>query len=327
MSGWIGARAYMLWPRNEIGPRITRIAIAPARTRAAARVIARVLGLPVTAIPGIRGVSLAHVGPIRIVLRRSGQRLRSADAPVPGQKPFLLASPVPAPDAAALPAMSVPPSRRPSPDVAPKRWSASAFLLARGEGDSGGLSGGQLGGSQAGVRVAYLLDAKHRIALVGRLATPLQGRGAEAAAGLEWQPTRLPVRIVAEERVLLDTGKAAPAAGVVGGFGPLPIGHGLRAEGYGQAGVIARDGGVAYVDSLARVTHPVFTSHGAEVTLGAGAWGGAQPGVTRLDVGPSVGLSVPVGERRLRVALDWRERVAGHARPGSGLALVAGIDF
>src|SRR3546814_10233062 len=64
-----------------------------------------------------------------------------------------------------------------------------------------------LGGSQAGARLAYAIDPAHRLQLVGRVATPLRGRGREAAIGVAWQPTRAPVRVVAEQRFAIDGGR------------------------------------------------------------------------------------------------------------------------
>ena len=46
--------------------------------------------------------------------------------------------------------------------------------------------------------------------------------------------------------------------------------------------------------------------------------------VYRVDVGPRV--SMPVG-RGMRVHVDWRQRVAGSAAPGSGPALTLAADF
>lgn len=70
----------------------------------------------------------------------------------------------------------------------PSRLAGSVWGITR-DGGIGQASGGQLGGSQAGIRVTYALGASRRIALATRLSTPLAGRGAEAALGLDWQPT------------------------------------------------------------------------------------------------------------------------------------------
>jgi len=102
------------------------------------------------------------------------------------------------------------------------RVAASAWLLARG-GPAGTLSGGQLGASQAGLRITYALGEARKVSLAARLAAPLEGRGREAAVGLEWQPTRLPVRFVAEQRFVLDGGRGGPTLGVIAGYGPGEI--------------------------------------------------------------------------------------------------------
>jgi len=213
----------------------------------------------------------------------------------------------------------------PVPDAG--RLSGSVWLIARG-GSGLGQSplGGQLGGSQAGIRLAYAVDPRRRLALVGRLATPLAGAGREAAAGIEWQPTRLPVRLVAEQRIAIDGGGGGPAVGMVGGVGPVPIGD-FRLEAYGQAGVIGRGRGVGYADGAVRIDRALARYRGATLAAGIGAWGAAQPGAARIDVGPMIAVSLPVERRRVRVALEWRARVGGQAAPGSGLALTIGGDF
>lgn len=66
---------------------------------------------------------------------------------------------------------------------------------------------------------------------------------------------------------------------------------------------------------------------GAEVTAGAGVWGGAQEGSSRLDVGPSAAVSFRLGQARARLAADYRFRVAGEAAPASGPALTLSAGF
>ena len=222
---------------------------------------------------------------------------------------------------------AIPPPLRPTLLApVPARFAGSAWLLTRG-GSRGTLLGGQIGGSQAGARITYALGDSRRLALAARVATPLSGRGREAAVGIEWQPTRAPVRLVAEQRVSLDGGRGGPTLMAIGGIGPTPLAAGFRLESYAQVGVIARDGVEAFADGAARVTRPITTVGGATLDLGVGSWGAAQRGAARLDIGPSLGLAVPVGRRSLRLTLDYRERVAGHARPGSGVALSIGSDF
>ncbi len=205
----------------------------------------------------------------------------------------------------------------------PSRWSASAWLLTRHGASTGGS---MLGGDQAGMRIAYH-PGSGRIALFARLTTPLAGRGSEAAAGIEWQPTTAPVRIIAEYRAGLDDVPGGPAVGVVAGVYAVPLPLDFSLEAYGQAGAVMRTRIDPFADGALRVTRQVATAGRARLDLGAGAWGAAQRGAVRFDIGPSAVASVPVGDNALRVAIDWRERVAGDARPGSGPALSLGTDF
>lgn len=207
------------------------------------------------------------------------------------------------------------------------RWSASAWLVARG-GSGLGQSpfAGQLGGSQAGVRLAYALGAARRVALVGRVATPLATAGREGAIGVEWRPARAPIRLVAEQRIGIDPGTGGPAVGIVGGIGPTALGT-FRLEAYGQAGVIARGGAIGYADGSVRVERVVARRGELSVSAGGALWGAAQPGAARLDAGPVLALSVPIAKQRVRLSLEWRARIGGQAAPGSGPALSLGGDF
>uniref|UniRef100_UPI0025D1D944 hypothetical protein n=1 Tax=uncultured Sphingomonas sp. TaxID=158754 RepID=UPI0025D1D944 len=208
----------------------------------------------------------------------------------------------------------------------PSRLAGSVWGITR-DGGIGQASGGQLGGSQAGIRVTYALGTSRRIALAARFSTPLAGRGAEAALGLDWQPTRLPIHLLAERRIALDGGRGGTTLGLVGGYGPAPVAGPVTVEGYGQAGLIARDGTEAFVDGALRLAHPVAHRGKARLDVGIGTWGGAQRGAARLDIGPSLGFVVPVANHNLRLTADWRQRIAGNARPDSGPALSIGTNF
>lgn len=207
------------------------------------------------------------------------------------------------------------------------RWSGSAWLVARG-GSGLGQSpfAGQLGGSQAGVRLAYALGASRRVAIVARAATPLSTPGSEAAIGIEWRPGRAPIRLIAEQRIGIDPGTGGPAVGILGGIGPTALAT-FRLEAYGQAGVIARGGAIGYADGSVRVDHVIARHRGVIVSAGGALWGAAQPGAARLDAGPVLSLSVPVAKQRVRLSLEWRARISGQAAPGSGPALSLGGDF
>ncbi len=133
------------------------------------------------------------------------------------------------------------------------------------------MSGGQLGASQAGVRLTYALGDARRVALTARLAAPLAGRGREAALGLKWRPSHLPIRLIDEQRLALDGGRGGPTVGVIGGYGPAEAAHGIRLEAYGQAGAIARGRIEGFVDTAARLTHPVADIGGGRIDLFVGA--------------------------------------------------------
>ena len=214
----------------------------------------------------------------------------------------------------------------PAPVRGTRRLTGSAWLLARG-GAGGTVSGGQLGASQGGMRFTYALGRDRRVALAARIAAPLEGRGREVALGVEWQPLSLPIRLIAEHRFVLDGGRGGPTVGVIAGYGPSDITPGVRIEAYGQGGAIARDGIEGFVDASARVTHPLAKIGGARVDIGIGAWGSAQRAAARVDIGPSIVTTLPIARQSLRLTLDWRERIAGAARPGSGPALSIGSDF
>lgn len=213
----------------------------------------------------------------------------------------------------------IPPPITPTPFTpTANRFSGSIWAIAR-EGQ-GGTPGAQLGGTQAGVRVRYALGDARRLALTARLAAPARGTGREAALGVEWRPSDLPVRIIAEQRIALDRGRGGPSLLVVAGL-PTTRVAGLALEAYGQGGAIARDGIEGFADGAARLTRTM-----GALDIGVGTWGGVQRGAERVDIGPTLGLRLPM-RPGVRVTLDWRVRVAGRARPDSGLALSIGSDF
>lgn len=317
--GWASARTIMLWPEGATLPRAIEAAfpLLPAQAAPApaprpiqpATFPRRPMALPVGTAAPVATVLLAqHSDPARVSLAMLGL-VSFGREEVLGAPPGALPRPAPP---ALLPAAAQ-----------PSRWSASAWLLTRRGAAAGGA---MLGGDQAGMRVAYH-PGSGRIALFARLTAPLAGRGSEAAAGIEWQPTAAPVRVVAEYRAGLDGTPGGPAVGVVAGVYAVPLPLDFSLEAYGQAGAVARTRIDPFADGALRVTRQVAVAGRARLDVGAGAWGAAQRGAARLDIGPSAIASVPVGDNALRVAIDWRERVAGDARPGSGPALSVGADF
>ena len=211
-------------------------------------------------------------------------------------------------------------------------WSLGGWLYLReGSGDASGTIGGpsQLGGSQAGLRFAYGFGETGRARAYGRATIALRRpRQRELAFGLAVAPlARLPVDLAIEQRVAAGPeGRTALAVMVSGGVSDMALPAGFRLDAYAQAGIVGarrRDGfadGAVVVDRRLGIRE-------TSLRFGALAAGAVQPGAARVDVGPRLTLRLPeVGEGG-RIALDWRQRVAGDARPESGLALTLAADF
>jgi len=212
------------------------------------------------------------------------------------------------------------------PGSAANRWSGAGWMIWRKDGRD---DRPMLAGSQAGGRVDYALDpgSALRPALYGRVSSAFGGlAAAEVAAGVAIRPrTAVPVILAVERRQALSRGGRNDFAAIAAaGVNPRPIGAGFRVDGYGQAGIVGMQSRDAFVDGRMTVERPVL---GPNIAIGAGLWGGAQPGVSRLDVGPQASVRLRVGGAALRVGAEWRTQVAGDAAPTSGPALSVGTDF
>jgi len=209
-----------------------------------------------------------------------------------------------------------------------RRWSGSAWAFLRGGGRATALSPGQIGGGQAGARILYRLAPG--LSATARISTAIGGfRQTETSIGLDWTPVaRLPIHLMAERRIAIDSGgRNAWTLGAAGGVDDVRIAAGWRLDAYGEAGVVGAHRRDLYADGAVRIARATGVGDGKTLALGGGLWGAAQPGASRLDIGPSAVLRLPVAHRTMAIALDWRERVAGHARPGSGAALTVATDF
>lgn len=211
-------------------------------------------------------------------------------------------------------------------------WSLGGWLYLReGSGNASGTIGGssQLGGSQAGLRLAYGFGETGRVRGYGRATMALQRpRQRELALGLAFAPlARLPADLAVEQRVAAGPeGRTALAVMASGGVSDIALPAGFRLDAYAQAGVVGarrRDG---FADG-AIVVDRRLGSREASLRLGALAAGAVQPGAARVDVGPRMTLRLPEVGEGSRIALDWRQRIAGDARPASGLALTLASDF
>jgi hypothetical protein len=114
---------------------------------------------------------------------------------------------------------------------------------------------------------------------------------------------------------------------VTGGTGPEPIAERWTLETYAQAGYVLGPNETYFFDGAATVQRPIAGLGSARISVGPGAWAGGQRNIRRVDVGPRIDVAVPVIGHSARIALDWRIRVAGNARPGNGAALTVSTGF
>lgn len=331
LGGWAAARVLVLWPV----PDVREIAAAPRAGRFPAPVAKPLTEAGKTA-------PLHALSQLAVETRQSEiDRLEIVSTfPALGQNKARSAAAFAIAAKAAEPTRSVdaeePKTAEPQPLLAAalianplplkalrSRLRGATWLIARpAAGDN--LAFGQLGGSQAGARLTYAVDRARSLAVSARLSAPLAGRGREAALGIDWRPTPLPIHVLVEQRIPLDGGEPRPAAQLVASLTTrLPLD--LTLDLYGQAGAVHRRGG--FGDGAARLSRRLFASRLASLDLGAGSWGAAQRNVARLDVGPTVGLSLPAQGGSVRLGVDYRFRIAGRASPGSGPALTLGTSF
>lgn len=214
-----------------------------------------------------------------------------------------------------------------------RNWTLSGYALVRpGSGQAGIASNGQLGGSQLGIRAQRLLFNSGALSLSanGRISSPVrQKTGKEASLGLALKRSgRVPVELLVERRVGLDRGgRDAVAALVATGFDDFRLPGKLRLSGYAQAGVVGLKSRDGFIDGAVRAERALATIGKVDLRLGAVLAGAKQPGVSRLDLGPSVAGRFRVARASVRLAAEWRERIGGDALPGSGPAVTLGIDY
>lgn len=214
------------------------------------------------------------------------------------------------------------------------RWSADAWMLMRKDATQPLVSGRPVyGGSQAGavLRYHFAPSSGHR-PLAYLRATQAMGNipQSEAALGFGARPIAgLPVTVAAEARMFRDGDKTRfrPAAIAYSEFAPVALPMGFRGEGYVQGGYVGGSFKTPFIDGLAKVDRRVMNLRGSELRAGGGAWGGAQKGVSRFDIGPSVTAALNLAGVPSRVAFDWRFRMMGDAEPKSGPALTVSAGF
>lgn len=221
------------------------------------------------------------------------------------------------------------------------RWSVYAWSLVRqGSGTRALAPAAQYGGSQAGLLIKYALGGpRHRPMLYARATGALaEADDRSLAIGLAARPiAQLPIDLAIERRFALVEGQRDRLAVMALAGGAVPIGRGgAQLEGYGQAGLVGLSAPLAFFDLRLVGSKPVHRADRLSLALGGGLWAGGQqnadgrggkPWTYRVDIGPRAALTVPVESGSLALALDWRQRVDGDARPHSGPALTLSAGF
>lgn len=324
LCGWVAIRAaaWIGWPERSAQEVMT----ASAPVMSPARGTANMSGVPAPAPPPVLLPPIARDQPsadMRYAARNAATHEGAAVAPGAGARlagPLTVAPPALAPGPAAIAAFPLP------APTAGRRWSASAWLLARRDGAPPALApAGLLGGSQAGARLLYWVNGSpaRPLSIAARVSAPLQGRGAEAALGVDWRPhAGLPVNLLVERRKKLDGGGRSAFAAALYGSASLALPAAGRLDVYAQAGAVGLKERDLFADGAARIGLPLGPAE-----IGGGVWAAAQPGVARLDAGPQISLPLRSRAANLRLSADWRFRLAGDAAPGSGPALTLATDF
>lgn len=226
------------------------------------------------------------------------------------------------------------------PDAGLGRWSADGWLLLRGRGGDAAQAPGaaSYGASQAGAVLRYRLGdggaASPYAYARASFAIEAPSGDREAALGLGIRPVAsVPLRALVEVRAQDSASATVRVRPVVAVVTELPwqeLPLGLRGEIYAQAGYAGGREGTAFFDAQALIDRPLpgLLPKVSELRVGAGAWAGGQRDAARLDIGPRVTLGMDLaGRAHGRVALDWRFRVGGNARPGSGPTLTVASSF
>jgi len=223
----------------------------------------------------------------------------------------------------------------------PDRWSLGAWAFLREGSGAAPIAQGRVpvyGASQIGANLQYRVapSSKHDPRLYARAYRALiEEPESEIAAGVSARPlAKVPVRVAAEVRYTDDRfrNEVRPAAYAITEIPVLPLTLGVTAEVYAGAGYVGGAADTAFVDGQAALLREVTSfnlqrERDVRLSVGAGAWGGAQRDANRVDVGPTMRLDMTLGAVPARVSIDYRERVGGDASPVSGLAATLSTQF
>lgn len=343
IGGWIvlrlGAVAMpLLWEANEA----VEIASADEATPEKPMLASVPPGIAAAQIGSIETPVLSRSRPL-IEWARSPLQVPFASLPpvvaqgVPPTRTFIAASPTQIPPASALPGPQSEAAAQPLtsvpqvPRVSP--WSLTGWMLWRREAGGSLAQAPLLGGSQAGVRLDYRLwsAGSRSLSLYGRVTRAFERPYAEEAAlGISLRPVQgLPISLLAERRQRLGMGgRNGFAFMAAGGIGPKTVAPRLEVEGYAQGGIVALPGSDGFADGRISLDYRLTRKAvQPDLAIGIAVSGAAQTDASRLDIGPEVRLRLPVAGGHMRLSAEWRQRVAGQARPASGPTIALVADF
>ena len=216
-----------------------------------------------------------------------------------------------------------------------KRWSGSAYVFGRESGLSTASAEPVLGGGQSGAQLAYAVNplARRPLSITARgSAANNDAETAQLALGLKWQ--LLPGLSLSGER-LVPAGSAARSAWnlrLAGGTYAeqvQPNGQVTEISTYAEAGIVGARRRDLYAAGTARIGRRIALGKTGALVPGLAAWGSVQKSdgtVARLEVGPSLQLRLS-RPAALSLTGDYRQVVAGNARPASGPALTVAASF
>ena len=216
-----------------------------------------------------------------------------------------------------------------------KRWSGSAYVFGRESGVGTASAEPVLGGGQSGAQLAYAVNplARRPLSLTARgSAANNDFETTQLALGLKWQ--LLPGLSLSGER-LVPAGSAARSAWnlrLAGGTYAeqvQPNGQVTEISTYAEAGIVGARRRDLYAAGTARIGRRIALGKTGALVPGLAAWGSVQKSdgtVARLEVGPSLQLRLS-RPAALSLTGDYRQVVAGNARPASGPALTVAASF
>ncbi len=210
------------------------------------------------------------------------------------------------------------------------RLSGDLWLFTRNS--SGIVSGTALGASQGGGRLRYRLSPgqlNKSIAASLRFATPLQGRGMEISPGLSLAVgQKLPVELIIERRIRPDQDAQDQwAILAAAGLPTTGIAYRTTVEGYAQAGIVGVKQKTPFIQIGVGAHRTMISQNNLHIKVGAGLWADQQKSTRRVDLGPELVALAKAGERPFRLSAQWRFKVSGNAKPGSGPSLSVATSF